>query len=179
METQSLGTSYVLQEHLAGVTPISAVSPQSGVSFQLSPATSVQGAWYPDMQDMWNMMVSMQQSLMQMTEKFIEQQKEMYEQKREMDTLKETNKHLMQKVNAQQGKLDELEKRSTTHEENVKGLLTTPPSWAQVTRRTTNSKINIPGTTPHAEIEKEQDFSHTYAEDIIDADERADRTKRQ
>ena len=50
---------------------------------------------------MWNMMVSMQQSLMQMIDKLVAQQKEMYEQRREIDMLREANKELMQKLSTQ------------------------------------------------------------------------------
>ena len=83
MDTQNAGPSYVLQDHLGGMTPLLNISPQSEMSFQLTPSHSMQGVWSPGPQDMWNMMVNMQQSLMQMTDKFVAQQKDMYEQRRE------------------------------------------------------------------------------------------------
>ena len=179
MDTQNAGPSYVLQDHLGGMTPLSNISPQSGMSFQLTPSHSMQGVWSPGPQDMWNMMVSMQQSLMQMTDKFVAQQKDMYEQRREIDMLKEANKELMQKLNTQQGQLDALEKRSTTHEESVKGMLTTPPSWAQVLAKGSQYKeSDTRDDIVFKDAEEGHVFSQTPLEEHLDVEEREDRAKR-
>lgn len=177
---QGMGTSYVLQDHhLGGVTPLSNISPSSGMSFQLTPSNSLQGVWSPSPQDLWNMMANMQQSLMQMTDKFMEQQKDMYDQRREIDMLKEVNKDLMQKLNTQQGQLDALEKKSTTQEENVKGMLTTPPSWAQVLGKgNKNKESDTHDDAFSKDAGRGYVFSQTPPEEHLDAEERADRAKR-
>lgn len=173
MEAPGMGQSYVLQEHVGNVTPLPGVHPQAGISFQLASPTSMQGVWSPGPQDVWNMLINMQNSLLQMTDKCLEQQKEMYEQKREIDMLKETNKQITQR-------LDALETRSNTQEENVSGLRSTSPSWAQVIARgSTSSRGTVPDNTIHPEIEMKHDSNHLPFEEHIDAEERADRAKRQ
>ena len=101
---------------------------QAGVNYQIMRTNPIQGGWAPGMQDIWNMMVSMQQNVTQMIENFMERQKEMYAQMREIDTLKEANTQLTQKLQEQQGQIDELTKRTRTQEEHVKEMRVTPSS---------------------------------------------------
>ena len=101
---------------------------QTGVNYQIMRTNPIQGDWVPGMQDIWNMMVSMQQNATQMTEKFMEQQRDMYAQMWEIDTLKEANAQLTQKLQEQQEQINELMKRTKTQKENVEEMRITPPS---------------------------------------------------
>ena len=105
---------------------------QAGVKYQIMRTNPIQGGWAPGMQDIWNMMVSMQQSVAQMIEKFMEQQKQMYTQMRKIDTLKEANAQLTQKLHEQQGKTNKLAEKTKTQEEHVEEMRMAPQSWAQV-----------------------------------------------
>ena len=110
MNTQDMGAPlFCMQVPKGGGTPM-----QVGVNYQIMRTNPIQGGWAPGMQDIWNMMVSMQQNVTQMTEKFMEQQKEMYAQMWEIDTLKEANAQLTKKLQEQQGQIDELTKRTKT-----------------------------------------------------------------
>ena len=103
-----------------------------------------------------------------MTEKFMEQQREMHAQMREIDTLKEANAQLTQKLQEQQGQINELTKRTKTQEEHVKEMRTTPPSWAQVLSKERKQSM-IETNSPHTSLEKEEVICSEGRGEQIDA----------
>lgn len=167
MATMDMGASpYVMQETVGGGTPLPNFTPQSGLSFQLARNTPMQGVWAPGAQDIWNMMVSLQQNVVQLTEQIFTQQKDMYEQRKELDMLKEDNSRLTQQLSTQQEAIEELKKQ--INERHAKEAVIINPPWPQ-----TNDKPQI----THQNAEKIP--SKKIVDENLDAQERMEREKKQ